>query len=184
MLELKEHKAYEMLSNTYNEIPLDYVILLSEEEYKGVETHKKAVLEAFNILNTRTVVGNNYNLKVKVEQEKMSASFCSIEELLQPPADDYYNSRPDGNRCISIPHPMPYWYAFLEPPYGVPYLTSDFNKFNDVLFPFKEDTEVYCWNDEFSNYFDDGKDWWGTGLWSAYDKTTGIFVIIGASQTD
>lgn len=46
------------------------------------------------------------------------------------------------------------------------------------------DTEVYRWNDDFSNYFDDGKEWWGTGLWSAYDKTTGVFVIIGASQTD
>ena len=48
----------------------------------------------------------------------------------------------------------------------------------------RENTEVYRWNDEFSNYFDDGKDWWGTGLWSAYDKKTGIFIIIGASQTD
>ena len=52
------------------------------------------------------------------------------------------------------------------------------------LFPFKEDTEVYHWNDEFSNYVDVAKDWQGTGRWSAYDKKTGIFVIIGASQTD
>ena len=184
MLELKEHKAYEMLNNTYKENPLDYVILLSEEEYKGVETHKKAVIEAFNIFNTRTIVGNNYNLKVTVEPEKMFASLCSMEELLQLPEDDYYDSRPKGNRCMGIPQPTPYWYAFLDPPYGVPYLTSDFVKFNDVLFPFKENTEVYRWNDDFSNYFEDGKEWWGTGLWSAYDKTTGIFVIIGASQTD
>ena len=184
MRELKEHKVYEMLNNIYKEIPLDYVIFLLEEEYKGVETHKKAVIEAFNIFNTRTIVGNNYNLKVTVEQEKMSASLCSIEELLQLPEDDYYDSRPKGNRCFEIPQPIPYWYAFLEPPYGVPYLTSDFVKFNDVLFPFKGNTEVYRWNDDFSNYFDDGKEWWGTGLWSAYDKATGILVIIGASQTD
>ncbi len=184
MLELKEHKIYELLNHTYKAIPLDYVLLLSEEEYAGVKTHKKAVIEAFNILNQRTVVGNHYNLKVNVEEDKMSASFCTIEELLQLSKDDYYNSRPAGNRCFGIPQPIPYWYAFLEPPYGVPYLTSDFIKFNDVLFPFKEDTEVYRWNDDFSDYFDDGKEWWGTGLWSAYDKKTGIFVIIGASQTD
>ncbi len=181
MLELKEHKVYEMLNSTYEGVVLDYAILLSEEEYKGVETHKKAVIEAFDIFNERAIVGN-YNYTI--ETEKMAASICSIEELLQLPEDDYYNSRPKGNRCFGIPQPTPYWYAFLEPPYGVPYLTSDFIKFNDVLFPFKEEVEVYRWNDNFSNYFDDGKEWWGTGLWSAYDKTTGIFVIIGASQTD
>ncbi len=184
MLELKEHKIYEMLNNTYKDNPLDYVIFLLEEEYKGVETHKKAVIEAFNIFNTRTIVGNNYNLKVTVEQKKMFASLCSIEELLQLPEDSYYDSRPEGNRWFGIPKPLPYWYAFLEPPYGVSYLTSDFVKFNDVLFPFKKSTEVYRWNDDFSNYFDDGKEWWGTGLWSAYDKITGIFVVIGASLTD
>lgn len=184
MLELKEHKIYEMLASTYGEVPLDYVILLLEEEYKGVETHKEAVIEAFNILNTRTVVGNNYNFNVIIEEKKMFASLYSIEELLQLPKDNYYDNRPKGNRCYSIPNPTPYWYAFLEPPYGVPYLTLDFIKFNDRLFPFKDNTEVYRWNDDFSNYFDDGKEWWGTGLWSAYDKTTGIFVIIGASLTD
>jgi len=183
MLELKEHKIYEMLNKTYRKIPLDYVILLPDE-YNGVETHKKAVIEAFHIFNTRTIVGNKYNFKATIEPGKMSASLCSIEELLQLPEDDYYDSRPEGNRWFGIPQPIPYWYAFLEPPYGVPYLTSDFIKFNDVLFPFKENTEVYRWNDDFSNYFDDGKEWWGTGLWSAYDKTTGIIVIIGASQTD
>lgn len=44
MLELKEHKIYELLNHTYKAIPLDYVILLSEEEYAGVKTHKKQLL--------------------------------------------------------------------------------------------------------------------------------------------
>ena len=34
------------------------------------------------------------------------------------------------------------------------------------------------------NYFDDGKEWWGTALWSIYDKWMNRFVIIGASLTD
>lgn len=49
MIGLMEHKVYKMLDDTYNKILLDYVILLSEEDYKGVETHKKAVIEAFRI---------------------------------------------------------------------------------------------------------------------------------------
>lgn len=173
-----------MLDDTYNKILLDYVILLSEEDYKGVETHKKAVIEAFRILNTRPRIGNHYNLKVTVEEEKMSASLSLVEELLQLPEDDYYDSRPRGNRCFSIPQPIPYWFAFLEPPYDVPYQTLDFVKFNDVLFPFKKSTEIYRWKDNFSDYFDDGKEWWGTGLWSSYDKTIKTFVVIGASLSD
>ncbi len=184
MQELKEHKAYKMLDEKYPQVVLDYVILLFEEEYKGYETHKRAVVEAFRIFITRVIVGNRYNPVITVVPEKMSASLSGIEDLLQLPDDDYYNSRPKGNRCSVIPYPTPYWYAFLDPPYGTPYLTPDFVKFNDVLFPNKEDTEVYRWNDDFSDYFDDGKEWWGTGFWSAYDKQTGIFVIIGASQTD
>lgn len=50
--------------------------------------------------------------------------------------------------------------------------------------PFRMDLEVYRWNDEFSNYFDDGKEWWGTGFWSIYHKNINRFVIIDASLTN
>lgn len=184
MTEVKNHKVYELLKNKFEEICLDYVILTSEEEYEGENTHRKAVIEAFQILNTRHVVGNHYNYKINIETDKMRASRSSIEELLELPCDDYYDSRPSGNRCYTIPSPLPYWYAFLEPPYGTSYLKSDFIVFNQILFPNKEETEVYRWNDDFSNYFDDGKEWWGTGLWTIYDKKTRVYVVIGASLTD
>lgn len=112
MKELIEHKAYEMLKEKYPEVVLDYVILLSDEEYRGIETHIRAVLEAFKIFNTRLVVGNSYNTIITVEMENMSASLSSIQELLQLPEDDYYSGRPKGNRCYAIPKPTPYWYAF------------------------------------------------------------------------
>lgn len=88
------------------------------------------------------------------------------------------------NRSFSRPDPMPYWYAFLEPPHGCSYLITDFIEFNALLFPNRDDCDAYSWNDEFSNYFDAGKEWWGTGLWSIYDHITGLMVIIGASLTD
>ena len=81
---------------------------------------------------------------------------------------------------------MNYWLAFSGPPYGIPYSEEDFRKINDLLFPipFRKDLEIFSWNDDFSNYFDDGKEWWGTALWSIYDKWMNRFVIIGASLTD
>ena len=43
-------------------------------------------------------------------------------------------------------------------PYGIPYSKEDFRKINDLLFPipFRKDLEIFSWNDDFSNYFDDG----------------------------
>ena len=114
----------------------------------------------------------------------MWATKVDTEEFLMPPSHAYYEDRSKKQVCINVPAPMPYWYAFLEPPYGTPYVKSDFIRFNDILFPNRKALEVYRWNDDFSNYFDAGKEWWGTGLWSAYDRKTGKMVVIGASQTD
>lgn len=181
MREVSNHKAYELLKNQYEDVCLDYVILQSEEEYDGEQSHKKAVCEAFHILNKRF---EEYEFHIDMDPDKMTAVSSTIEELLLPPADAYYEDRPKGNRCYSIPSPLPYWYAFLEPPYGTHYLKSDFIAFHESLFPDQEGIEVYRWNDDFSNYFDAGKEWWGTGLWTVYDAKNKLFVVIGASLTD
>lgn len=184
MTELKEHKAYEMLHKTYSQCLLDYVILQSGKAYVGEASHKKAVLEAFGILSQRARVGNHFNYKVDIFPEAMSATPCPASQFLTLPDNPYYQNKSGKTHSFDIPFPLPYWFAFLEPPYGVPYTTEDFMKLNQVLFPFPDSLEVYAWNNEFSNYFDDGKEWWGTGCWSAYDPVTTIFVVIGASLTD
>ena len=186
MVELKSHKAYEMLSAQYKECLLDYIILQLEEPYQGVISHKRAVTYAFDRLFERERVGN-YNRNTRkfcCLPEKMSAVADTPDSLLSLPDDVYYQTRPAGGHAFDIPVPIPYWYAFLEPPYGVPYVTKDFEKLNHVLFPFPDALEVYRFNDGFSDYFDEGKEWWGTGCWSAYDGVTGIFVIICASLSD
>lgn len=184
MREIEEHKAYELLKSKYEKVSIDYVIMSIDMDYEGLETHKKAIIEAFQILNNRNTGESGENYKIALEEEKMKAMASSMDELLQLPNDDYYDNRPKGNRSFSIPDPLPYWFAFLEPPYGVPYQKSDFIDFNNVLFPNKDHSEVYRWNDEFSDYFDDGKEWWGTGLWTIFDHITGLMVVIGASLTD
>lgn len=87
---------------------LDYVILLSENIYNGLESHKTAVIEAFKILNDRHVVGNKYGFHAEIEKDKMKATLSNLEELLQLPTDEYYDTRPEGNRCLGIPNPLPY----------------------------------------------------------------------------
>ena len=47
MREFIEHKAYKILKNSYPRVQLDYVILLSENIYNGLESHKANDSDAF-----------------------------------------------------------------------------------------------------------------------------------------
>lgn len=181
MKELSEHIIYQLLEEKYSRIGCDYIILSAESDYNGLETHKKAVISALEILNFRFA---SYELNIDVVEDKMQASRISVEELLQIPSDDHFSKRTKANRGYNVSKLIPYWHAFLEPPYGTSYSKADFVEFNNILFPTKDDLEVYRWNDDFSNYFNAGKEWWGTGFWSIYSIRTGIFVVIGASLTD
>lgn len=185
MKELIEDSIYVMLAKKYDELLLDYVLLSFDEEYCGPEAHKKAVIEAISVLNTRVRVGNGVkHPHFYVDDDKMRCTKYSIEAFF---CDSNSSWETSGNTSVRItPSYMTYWWAFSEPPYGVPYSKEDFHKINHLLFPvqFRNDLEIYSWNDDFSNYFDDGKEWWGTALWSVYDKWMNRFVIIGASLTD
>ena len=81
--------------------------------------------------------------------------------------------------------PRPYWQAFLLPPNGCMYTEEDFHKVNQALFPNGTDElEVFQWTTDWSEYFDDGREWWGTLCLTVYDKSLDRFAVIMASATD
>ena len=43
---------------------------------------------------------------------------------------------------------------------------------------------IYEWSDDWSNYFDSGKEWWGAFFWTVYDTRRQRITVIGASATD
>lgn len=180
MKEVSEHRIYRLLADKYERVEIDYVLLSVEEPYDGEETHKKAIPKALDIFRRRYGAEEGFT----VLADRMRAERCDIETLLMPPGDEYDRSRKQVERSFSAPKPLPYWYAFLEPPHGTPYRSEDFTEFQKVLFPNREALEAYRWNDDFSDYFDAGKEWWGTGLWTIYDKIEGLMIVIGASLTD
>lgn len=185
MRELVEDDFYIMLAEKYDELLLDYVLLSFDEDYCGVQSHQNAVIEAISILNTRRRVGNSFeHPQFYVNKEKMHCNRYKIEHFFCDGNSSWVQS--GDKKFRETPSHMTYWWAFFEPPYGVPYTKQDFHKINYSLFPiqFRNDLEIYSWNDDFTNYFDDGKEWWGTALWSVYDKWMKRFVIIGASLTD
>lgn len=75
--------------------------------------------------------------------------------------------------------------AFLCPPHANAYTDKDFDRVNAALFPGgAEGLEVYRWTTDWSDYFDDGHEWWGALCLTVYDRAVDRFVVIFASATD
>ena len=75
--------------------------------------------------------------------------------------------------------------AFLEPPYPNGYTDADFARLVAALFPNGTDAlEVFDWTTDWSEYFDDGHEWWGTLCVTTYDASLARFAVILASATD
>jgi hypothetical protein len=133
MKELVGDKFYTTLSEKYNELLLDYVLLSWDEDYHGAESHKKAVIEAIlSILNTRHRVGNNIKHPLfYVHESDMRCIECDAGAFF------YEDNRGRFNKGVSeTPEKMKmnYWLAFSGPPYGIPYSKEDFRKINDSLY--------------------------------------------------
>ena len=82
-----------------------------------------------------------------------------------------------------------YSYAYVDPPYGLKVKGDEcnllFNQFLEMLFyNFEHDSVIYSWSDDWSNYFDAGKEWWGTFCWSVLIKEKSEVVVVAASTSD
>lgn len=149
---------YRLISE-YSDLVVDYFIV-KDERYCGYTSHRNALKTAFTRL------------------------------------DGDWNGDPDKATCKSITtgdkflskqkrEKLSYRKAFLCPPHGNSYTDSDFERVNAALFPNEKDKlEVYEWSTDWSEYFDEGHEWWGALCLTVYDKTLDRFVIILASATD
>ena len=53
-----------------------------------------------------------------------------------------------------------------------------------VLGPHPETAEIFSWSNDWSNYFDDGLEYWGAFMWSVRPAGSNYIAVIGASATD
>lgn len=203
MNEMLDHPAYKIINKyKYNSaVIIDYIILQNESTNHSYEGHKKAAINAIKIIAKRwdmyahDRIANNTHCKnmkrkdffqVVYNEAKMHGAEYSLEQFFALPEDPYYidKSKITGVRSWSVDQYSQYAYAFLEPPYSNGYVIKDWERLNKVLFSSKKDLEIYRWNTEWSNYFDDGLEWWGAHFWTVYDLKYNIFIVIGASATD
>lgn len=172
---------------------LDYCIMKSQECYTSLRLHKEAIGFALE------TCGRKYEMTFKMDIEKARAECIDAEDFLSVPNVPWFKKTAGGGGFIKeiVGEKLKYWFAFLEPPYGASPIiqnhkvirrglsVDDFHKMNQLLFPNgAESLTVYEWTTDWSDYFDDGHEWWGAACWSIYDKILKRYVVILASATD
>ena len=202
MRELTQDPFYELLREEYDRCVIDYCLLDDDFPYRGMRSHREAVLFAMlkmieRYLRDQRESEEKWADKIKddffpwsIDFGKAEAHRIDPEEFLFVPTivrriqggSAIYDRRdPD----VDAGEQIPYWYAFLEPPQWTDATPDGFRRANDALFPKGTDElDVYEWTTDWSNYFDAGREWWGTACWSVYDMRSDRFVVLFASATD
>ena len=147
------------LISEYPNLVVEYCIVKGER-HCDYESHHKALEVAFS----------RYGGEWDGNPDQAVGKRVSAEEMF---SSDFQNGK------------LNYRKAFLYPPHLSGYTNKDFARVNAALFPNGiDDLEVYEWSTNWSDYFDDGHEWWGALCLTVYDKTIDRFVVIMASATD
>ena len=156
----EEDGPFYSLISEYPDLAVDYFLIKNEQSDAGYESHHKALKAAFDRISGEW----------KGDPGRATGKKIPAAELFSAESQD---------------QKLNYRKAFLSPPHKNNYTGKDFDRVNDALFPNGTDgLEVYEWTTDWSEYFDDGSEWWGTLCLTVYDKTVDRFAVIMASATD
>ena len=181
-----------------------YYLLSDDRPYEGMKSHREALRFVFDNLLEKSI--ENYEEAGKAQGGKTASELYPLSfdigkaraVALDPRVflycpkivkTDYYGNtfydagwRPDDD---NIGTSVPYWYALMEPVHGRKNRPEDFEKVNGVLFPgLVEELDVYEWTTDWSDYFDDGHEWYGASCWSVYDRSMNRYAVMLVSSTD
>ncbi|MDI9370987.1 MAG: hypothetical protein GX181_05325 [Synergistaceae bacterium] len=128
------------------------------EEYRDIVTHQQALMKGIV-----PVVIDRYG-----EDEDVETSTPSLMEELASP--------------LTVMGQVEYFYH--NPVY--PYWRSqeEFDRLYRLLFPSDGTYDCFCWSDDWCDFFDAGREWFGTGCWSVYDRRRRLFTLFFVSETD
>ncbi|MBE7003945.1 MAG: hypothetical protein E7425_06630 [Ruminococcaceae bacterium] len=164
MAEVPADDPFSAILAEYPRCVIEYgVVPGNHSSCRGCEAHRLALKQAFRKLSAD---GGEWSYDVVQARGKQ----INAGELFAPAREA---------------EALNYRGAFLHPPHGCRYTDADFDRVNAALFPNGTDGfEVYRWTTDWSEYFDDGHEWWGALCLTVYDKSLDRFVVILASATD
>lgn len=150
----------------YPDSVIDFCLFKSEHLSKGYNDHWYVL----NWVCRKMFIDENDEVIWHYDTGKADAKQISVSKL-------FAKADKDGK--------LNYRKAFLYPPYTCNYTDADFDRINSVLFPKGTDNlEIFEWTTDWSEYFDEGNEWWGTLCLTVLDKALDRFVVILASATD
>lgn len=179
MVAIREDRLFGVLARCPDCV-VEYGLFRSGQPYRGVQSHREALLCMMRTVSAQD--GEPQPLWTFDVGEAQAFPINAQTLLALPDTQDGtgagFDKRTDGGS-------IPYWAAFLQPPHGGRLTPADFCAVNDALFPRGTDSlTAYVWSTDWSDYFDDGREWWGTGCWSVYDASLDRYAVILASATD
>ncbi len=155
-----------VLLSGYPDLEVEYCIVKNGHTARGEDAHRYALLSACLHFLAQEGDDAEWSFEIGKAQAKPIGS-----DALFAPADD--------QRAVN------YHGAFRYPPHSRRLSDRDFELVNAALFPNgTDDLEAYEWTTDWSDYFDDGHEWWGALCLTVYDKTLDRFVVMMASATD
>lgn len=75
-------------------------------------------------------------------------------------------------------------FYYHNPVYTYRRTQAEFDRLYRLLFPSGHRYDCFSWSDDWCDFFDFGKEWFGTGCWSVFDITSRIFTLFFVSETD
>ena len=183
---------------------VEFYLLGDDKPYEGLKSHREALIHVFDLLVERSaedqeragerwgggIAGQPVPLTYDIDKAQAARldprAFFYCPRIVK--TDHYGNNSYDAGwkpNDENFGTTVPYWYAVLEPVHGGKNRPEDFKKVNETLFPNGTDAlDIYEWTTDWSDYFDDGHEWYGACCWSVYDKSMDRFVVMVVSATD
>ncbi len=197
-------KKYDPDSKYHFAGEVDYHLLCDDKPYEGTRSHKEALRFVFEWLVEQSIEERESARSMFGDElaDRLSPLVYDIDKAQPSPLDpqeffycpnivrtDYYGNawydagwEPNDENCGTT---VPYWYAVMEPVHGRRNKPEDFKKVNEVLFPNGTDAlDIYEWTTDWSDFFDDGHEWYGACCWTVYDRTLNRYVVMLVSATD
>ena len=161
---IENDPAYDVIAK-YPDSVVDYCIVKADHGCRGRDEHWMALVRA----SRKLFLEDDGEVIWQYDAAKADAKEISVRELFAPIREEGLNYRK----------------AFLRPPFPNGYADADFDKINSALFPNGTDgLEVFEWTTGWSEYFDEGHEWWGTLCLTVLDKSLDRIVVIMASASD
>ena len=160
---------------------VEYHLLKDDKPYEDLQSHREALITVFDQLHSSA-----YDIDKAHPTSLNSDVFFYCPKIVE--TDYCGNARYDAEwkpNDDNFGTTVPYWYALMEPVHGRSNKPEDFKKVNEILFPNGTDKlDIYEWTTDWSDFFDDGHEWYGACCWSIYDKSVDRYIVMLVSATD